>query len=212
MSTNSSINNNSTSNPPRLLNKNNNYDNINVNNTAHQPYPMSNTLPLHEQNLNRNLQANSLHFNKDTNTETHNRKFCHTKHPLDAFKLLKLYFFVDPVTIEELYRQSKLNPKHFFSRETLGVFLKEQLNLTDEKVKAFLEETCVKDWIDQNMKQGFVYESVSRREANRKFIRCDTCKQEGHLSHSCSVNEVETFFVYLFVKSKRRINIFFRLY
>ena len=29
MSTNSSINNNSTSNPPRLLNKNNNYDNIN---------------------------------------------------------------------------------------------------------------------------------------------------------------------------------------
>ena len=116
---------------------------------------------------------------------------------------LKVIYFsiVEKRKLVELFNQMKLDPLNFHSMETFSKFIRYRLNLKQDLVDQILTNPKVQYWIDRNKLHGFVYQTPPKQdeETTQKVqppVRCDLCKFNGHLSHSCTVKEVYETFIY----------------
>jgi hypothetical protein len=92
-----------------------------------------------------------------------------------------------------LYNDMKLNSIHFHNLETFNLFIRYSLNLNQDLIKELITNTKVQFWIDRNKSSGFIYQACPKLdESKRKIppVRCELCKFYGHLSHTCTIKDV----------------------
>jgi hypothetical protein len=101
-----------------------------------------------------------------------------------------------------LYNDMKLNSIHFHNLETFNLFIRYSLNLNQDLIKELITNAKVQFWIDRNKSSGFIYQAYPKvDESKRKIppVRCELCKFYGHLSHTCTIKDVnKKFFLYKF--------------